>query len=140
MSSSPVTSLEVGGGLIGREAQIGGANLQQLAASSPPRQLQWWIRAGGEYQMHLRGQTLQQESHPVVDGPGLDEVVVVEHDHDIVGDDAEVIEHGSEDRFDRRLGRLQERQRVVPNRWLYRPQRRNQVRAEQHRIVVALVQ
>jgi len=90
--------------------------------------------------MHLRGQTLQQESHPVVDGPGLDEVVVVEHDHDIVGDDAEVIEHGSEDRFDRRLGRLQERQRVVPNRWLYRPQRRNQVRAEQHRIVVALVQ
>ena len=76
--------VEVRGGLVGREAQIGGADLDELAARAQASQRQRRIGAAGDHQVHLRGQMVQQERHPVVDVARVDHVVVVEHQHDVV--------------------------------------------------------
>ena len=133
--------VEVRRRLVGREAQIGGADLDELAAPAQPRQRQRRVGAAGEHQVDLRGQVLQQEGHPVLDLARLDDVVVVEHQHDVVRDGVEVVEQGGEDRLDRRrLGRLQERERVVADPGRGRLERGDDVRPEHRRIVVALVE
>ena len=75
--ASPVTVVEVGGRLVGREAQVGGADLDQLAADAPPRQRQVGVGAGAQHQVHVRREVLEQEGHPVADFGAVDEVVVV---------------------------------------------------------------
>ena len=105
--------VEVRGGLVGREAQVGGADLDELAARAQAGQRQRRIGAAGDHQVQLRREMVEQEGHPVVDVAGVDDVVVVEHQHDIVRDGAELVEQRGEDRFDRRrLRRLQERERA----------------------------
>jgi len=47
--------------------------------------------------------------------PRVDDVVVVEHQHDIVGDALEIVEETGNDRFDRLLRRLQERDCICAN-------------------------
>ena len=59
--------VEVGGGLVRREAQVGGADLDELAARPQAGQRQRRVGAGGDHQVHLRGQVVEQERHPVVD-------------------------------------------------------------------------
>ena len=59
--------VEVGGGLVGGEAQVGGADLDQLAARPQPGQRQRRIGAAGDHQVQPRGQVVEQERHPVVD-------------------------------------------------------------------------
>ena len=86
--------VEVRRGLVGREAQIGGADLDELATPSQPRQRQRRVGAAGDHQVYLRGQVLQQEGHPVLHVARVDDVVVVEHQHDIVRDGVEVVEQG----------------------------------------------
>ena len=76
--------VEVRRGLVGSEAQIGGADLDQLAARSQAGQRQRRVGAGGDHQVDLRRQVLQQERHPAVDVARVDQVVVVEHQHDVV--------------------------------------------------------
>ena len=44
----------------------------------------------------------------------LDDVVVVEHQHDVVGDGVELVEQGGQDGFDGRRGRLEDRERRPP--------------------------
>ena len=80
--------VEVRRGLVGREAQVGGADLDQLAAPPQPGQRQRRVGAAGDHQVDLRGQVLQQEGHPVLHLARVDDVVVVEHQHDIVRDGA----------------------------------------------------
>ena len=75
--------VEVGGGLVGREAQVGGADLDELAPRPQAGQRQRRIGAGGDHQVDLWGQVLQQERHPVLDVLRVDHVVVVEHEHDV---------------------------------------------------------
>jgi hypothetical protein len=54
--------------------------------------------------VYLRGQVVQQEGHPVLHVARVDDVVVVEHQHDIVRDGAEIVKQGDEARLARRLG------------------------------------
>ena len=76
--------VEVRRGLVGREAQIGGADLDELAAARR-RQRQRRVGAAGDHQVDLRGEVLQQdEGHRLVHLDGLDDVVVVEDQHDLV--------------------------------------------------------
>ena len=127
--------------LVGREAQIGGADLDQLAPSSQPRHRQRRVGTAGEHEVQLRRQVLQQEGHPVLDLARLDEVVVVEQQHHLVRQGVEVVEQRGEDHLDRRrLGRLQERERIVTDAGPGRPERRDHVRPEHCGIVVALVE
>ena len=111
--TQPHHLVEVGGGLVRREAQIGGADLDELAPRPQAGQRQRRIGAGDDHQVDLWGQVLQQERHPVVDVVCIDHVVVVEHQHDVVRHRAELVEQRREDRLDRRrLGPLQEGQRT----------------------------
>ena len=133
--------VEVGGGLVRREAQIGGADLDELAPRPQAGQRQRRIGAGGDHQVDLWGQVLQQERHPVLDVVRVDHVVVVEHQHDVVRHRAELVEQRGEDRLDRRwLGPLQQGQRPCADPRRHRLQRGHQVGPERRGLVVAWVE
>lgn len=135
--------VQVRGGLAGSEAQIGGADLDELATRSHPGQWERRVGAAGDHQMRLRGEVLQQEGHPVVDLGRVDDVVVVEHLHDVVGEGAQIVEQSGEDRLGRRSGRRQERQRSLAElvrRSGHRRQGGDQVRPEPRGIVVPPVE
>ncbi len=56
---------------------------------------------------------VEQEGHRLVYVPRVDDVVVVEHQDDVLRDSTEIVDDGRQYRFDRRrLRRLQERQRA----------------------------
>ena len=69
--------------LLRGEAQVGGADLDQLAARAEPGQRQRRVGAGGDHQVQLRRQVVQQERHPVVDLRRVDDVVVVQDEDDV---------------------------------------------------------
>ena len=131
--------VEVLRGLAGRKAQIGGADLGELATPAQPGQRQRRIGAAGDHQVYLRGQMFQQEGHRVLHVARVDDVVVVEHQHDIVRDGVEVVKQSDQARLVRRLGRLQERERTCTTPGRRRIQRGDNVRPEQRGIAVALV-
>ena len=70
--------VEVRGGLVGRESQVGGTDLDQVAAHSPSSQLQVGVSAGAEHHMDVGRQVVEEEGHPVADFGPVDQVVVVE--------------------------------------------------------------
>ena len=90
------------GGLGGREPQVGGAQLGQLAAGAQPGEGQTRILAGGDDQVHPRRQVLEQEREGLVVRPGVEHVVVVEDEDEVVGHGAELIDDGRQDRLDGR--------------------------------------
>jgi hypothetical protein len=99
--------------LVGREAQVGRTHLDQLASRPQAGQWEGRIGAAGDHQMHLRRQMFEQERRPVLHITGVDDVVVVEHQHQVARD-AEVVEQRGQHPLDRRrLGLLQERQRAL---------------------------
>lgn len=135
--------VEVRRDLVVGEAQIGAADLDQLAARAHPGQRERRVGAAGDHQVQPRGEVLQQERQPVVYVARIDDVVVVEHQHDVVHEGAQGVEQLGEDRLDRWSGRPQERQRLraEPARRSGGPlQRGDQVRPEQRGIVVPPVE
>ena len=66
VSSQAHHLVEVRRGLVGREAQVGGADLDQLAARAQPGQRQRRVGAAGDHQVQLRGQVVEQERHPLL--------------------------------------------------------------------------
>ena len=76
--------VEVRGGLVGREPQIGGADLDEFAPCSQARQRQRRIGPAGDHQVQPRREMVEQEGHPIVDVTSVDDVVVVEDQHDII--------------------------------------------------------
>ena len=77
--------VEVRHGLLGREAQVGGAELDQLASGSQPGQRQRRVGSAGNDQVQPRRHMVEQERHPLLHLGRIDDVVVVEHQHDVVG-------------------------------------------------------
>ena len=76
--------VEVGRDLVRGEAQVGGADLDQLAAGPQPRQRQRRVGPAADHQVHLRREVLQQERHAGLEVGPVDQVVVVEHQVDLV--------------------------------------------------------
>jgi hypothetical protein len=70
----------------------------------------------------------------------LDDVVVVEHQHDVARDGVQVVEEGLERRVDRRPGRLHEAERISAHSRHRGSQGGEEVGREHHRVVVALVE
>ncbi len=126
--------------LVGCEAQVGGADLDQLPAGAEPGEGEGRVYPGGDDQVDLRREVVQQEGHPVVDVPRLDHVVVVEDQHEVVLDGLELVEQGGEDLVDRRLRGLQQGERSRADPGDGRPHGAQQVRPECRRIVVPLVE
>ena len=71
--------VEVRRGLLGREAQISGADLHQISPCAKPRQRQRRVGAGGDEQVGVRREVLQQEGYALLDALVIDQVVIVEH-------------------------------------------------------------
>ena len=133
--------VEVGGGLVGREAQIGCADLVELASRPQAGERQRRIGAGDDGEVDLWGQVLHQERHPVIDVVRVDHVVVVEHKHDVVRHRGELVEHRREDGLDRRwLGPPEHGQRMGADPRRHRLQRGDQVGPEGGGFVVSQVE
>src|SRR3712207_5802625 len=58
-----------------------------------------WILAGGDDQVHPWWQVLQQKGEGIVDRSGINDVVVVEDENEIVRDGGDFIEQGRQNRF-----------------------------------------
>ena len=80
---------------------------------------------------------LEQERHADLDLGRFDRVVIIQDQHDVVGQRVELVEQWSEDGFDGPVGRFEERQRLRADRRRHRPQRGDQVRPEGDGMVVA---
>ena len=93
--------------LVGREAQVVGADLGELTAGAPARERQGRVRPRGDDQVEVRRCVVDQEAHRTMDVGAVDGVVVVEDQHDRLGDRAELVQEGCEDCLDwRRVGQL----------------------------------
>ena len=116
-------------------------DLGQLAARPPPGQRQRGIGPAGDHHVQPRRQMVEQERHPVLHIARVDDVVVVEHQHDVARDGAQVVEQRGKHRLDRgRPGRLQEGQRTLADPGCRRPQRGDHIGPEGRGIVVAPVE
>ena len=99
------------------KAQVGGADLEQIVGRSKPRQRKWGVRARGDRDSHSLGQAGQEEADDRVDGGRSDEVVVVEHEDEIVRGLGEVVRECGDDHLRRRgIGRVEEVERGAPER------------------------
>ncbi len=65
-----------------REAQITGADLEQLATRAQPGEREEWIRARGEDQMEVGRQMIECERQPFVNGLFRDEMEVIQDQDD----------------------------------------------------------
>ena len=129
------------GGLGRGEAEVGGAQLGQLASGAQSGQGQRGILAGGDDQVHLGRQVLDQEGQGIVDRPGVEDVVVVENEDDVARDGGDVVEQGRQRRFGRRgLRRLEHGQHPVSDPGRNRLQGRDQVGQEAAGVAVAFVE
>ena len=81
--------VEENGRFLHRKAQIGRAQLGKLAAHAQAGQRQVGVLAGGDDQVQLRRQVLQQEGEQFVNRVGIYLVVVIQHQH-------EGVRHGSD--------------------------------------------
>ena len=84
------------------EAQVGGPDLEELAprpqAGERPRR----VGSAGDDEVQLRRQMLDEEQHRLVHVDRLDDVVVVEHQDDVVVEAGDVVEEGGDDVLQRR--------------------------------------
>ena len=127
----PHRLVEVCGGLVRGEAQICRADLGEFAPRPQASQRQRWVGAGGDHHVDLLGQMLDQELHSVMDLVRVDQVEVVEHQHDVVRARAELVEQRREDRLDRRWPRrLKKGKGGSSNLCRHRLQRTNHVGPE----------
>jgi hypothetical protein len=122
------------------EAQIGDAQLGHLAAGAQAGEGELRILAGGDDQVQLRRQVIEQEGHRLVDRPRIDRVVVIQHENEAIRQGGELVEEGRQDRFDRRLRRLQHSCNPGTGICGNRLDRRHEVGEEPRRVVVSLVQ
>ena len=113
------------GGFGGGEAQVGGAQLGQLASGTQPGQGKLWILTGGDDQVHLRRQVLDQKGEGVVNRLGVDQVVVVKDEDEAFREGGDLVDQGGQKRFGRRWLRGLERSqhiganaRCKPSTWL----------------------
>jgi hypothetical protein len=99
------------------------------------------VLAGGNDQVHPWRQVLEQEGEGIVNGSGIDEVVVVEDDNEIVRDGVNFVEQGCQDSFGRRwLGGLERAQHPFSDIRRDRPQGGDEVSQKARGVVIPFVQ
>ena len=100
-SSSPTAAREqlLGLGLV--EAQLGGAQLEQLAVRAQARERQRRIVPGRDRQLECRRQMVEQERDARVHVLALDQVVVIEHEHEPRVERGELVDQRRQHDLDR---------------------------------------
>ena len=77
-----------------REAEVLGANLEQLAAGPQAGERERWIGARCDREPGSRRKTLDEGCHEAMDGRLLDDVVVIEHEHRAASGRCKAVEDG----------------------------------------------
>ena len=131
--------LEVRRGLVGGEPQIGRADLNELAAGAQPSERQRWVGAAGNHQVDMRRETVNEEGHSLVDLAVVYDVEVIQHERQVVGNGAELVEQRADHEFDRRLRRIDESQSTGAHGRRNRLYCGDHICPESRWIVVALV-
>lgn len=130
---------EVGGRLGVGEPEVGGPDLQQVTPRPPARQRQRWIGSTGDHQADMGRRVFHQERQRLVDLGCLDRVVVVEHEGHVAVDGFQFGHHRGHDGLQRQA-RAQRVVRLRAEIGHCRPERRQQIPGEDHRVVVAGVE
>src|SRR3712207_6093634 len=100
-----------------------------------------WILTGGYDQVHLWWQVLQQKAEGIVNRCGINDVVVVEDENEIVRDGGDLIEQSRQNRFGwRRLRGLEQTQHTFSNVRSNRLQGSDEVSQEACWVVIPFVQ
>ena len=121
--------------------QVGGAQFGQLAPGTEPGQGQWWIFTGGDDQVHPRGQMLDEIRERLVNRFGIEQVVVVQDQDEMVRNGGQVIEQGRQQRFDGwGLRGLEHPHQPSSNRWRKGLHRRDEVRQKAGGVILLCVQ
>ncbi len=118
----------------------GCADLQELTTCSQARKRPRWIGPAGNDEVEPLGKVLDEEAHRVVHVEGLDDVVVVEHQDDVVSERLEVVDHARDDRFERGRRRLQRPQCLGPDISRHLAHGCDDIQPEHGRIAVASVE
>ncbi len=90
------------GGFGGGKTQVGGAQLSQLTPGAQPGQGEMWILTGGDDQVHLWRQVLEQKGEGLVNRFGINHMVIIQHQDEVVRNGGDFIEQGGQNRFSRR--------------------------------------
>ena len=99
------------------------------------------VLTGGDDQVHLWRQVLEQKGEGIVNRSGIDHVVVVEDEDEIVRDGGDFIEQGRQDRFGRRwLRGLEHTQHPFSNIRRNRLQSSDEVSQKACGVVIPFVQ
>ena len=133
--------VEEGGGLVRGETQIVGADLEQLTTRAQATERQRRIGAARDNQVQLWRQVVEQKGHALVNRLGVDQVVVIEHQQDVLRGGADLIEQGPEHRLDlaAAAANCSSASVLLPISPLHRLERGDDVGPEQRGLIVALV-
>ena len=112
---------EVARCFVSGEAKVGGAELEQVAAGSPPCERQGRVGPGGEHEMKVRWGVFHKEADGVVDVGRVDDVVVVQDKGDVGVEPFQVVDQRCH-RSVKRLCGLQERFGGTTDIWCDRPE------------------
>jgi hypothetical protein len=102
------------GRLLAGEAQVGLPQLGQLPAGPQPGQRQGWVGPAGQHQPQPRRRMLQQQFQRLVNRRSLDQVIVVQDQHDRLGHIGQLVDQGGHHHLER--GRQAAGQRGDPFR------------------------
>ena len=81
------------GGLLDGEAKVPLAELAELAAGAQPGERQRRVGAAGQHQPQLRRRPFQQQREVAVDRRGVDQVIVVQDQHDLLVPTGQLVDH-----------------------------------------------
>ena len=124
-------------GLAGAELQLGRADLDQLARRAQPGERERRVDAGGDRDLQVARRVLEQERDRAVDELVVQLVVVVEHEHDAVGQLGELVDQPREHHgVDRRPGVRQRGEHAAAEPGQDRAQGGDDVAPEAHGVVV----
>jgi hypothetical protein len=128
------------GGFLGGEAQVRLAQLDELPAGPEAGQRQRRVGAAGQHQPQLRWQALQQDGQAVVDRWRLDQVIVVQDQHERFGSLDQLVDQHRQHRLQRRLGALKQGIDPLTDPGSHPIQGGGDIAPEPRRVAVAAVQ
>jgi len=102
-------------GFIARKAQIGEANLGHFLPCPHSGQRDGRVFAGGHRQMKIRRLIIEQEGHGLMNRAGLYQMIIIQHQHDRLGDGSDLVDQTCQNGVQwRLLCGLQRAQRLNP--------------------------
>ena len=132
---------EQGSSLLQGEAQVGGAHLGQLAAGTQPRQRQRQVGAAGNHQPQPGRQMLEQEHNRLMHRLGVDQVVVVQHQHQLTRNGGKLVDQRGHHRLERaRRRRAKQRTEPLADPFPHAPQSGGDMAPKPRRVVISGVQ